>query len=163
MRGLGTELYIYDGLNLVSVGCVTSISGISESMKQRDRTSLIDDIDQSEPSHLELSNIDFSLNFSRLGNTEAYLDDMRNKKILDIYVAFGIGGKITIKDGIIELPIDRDTIHFKAYNITWALSDLTANDDTDLTVSMKRLTKFDLKSVVPWVDDIPWLDNIFWR
>lgn len=85
----GTELYIKDQGVTKKVACVSNIDGLSENMQMRDRTTLCDASQQSEPSHPERGQLNFS---TRLTYDSALLiDAQRAKRLVRIVVGLSDG------------------------------------------------------------------------
>lgn len=127
IRSQGTEVFIRDKGVVRKVACVNSVSGISETTKSRDITTLCDKADRSAPAFTSRGTVSF---ITRLNYDNSLLTSVqRSERFIDVMIGLG--------DGTSSYPSsDRSWITFSGY-ITSTSTDIDTNTVLQTNVSIK--------------------------
>lgn len=163
IRVQGTELYMLDGSQLSKVACVSSISGLSESMSMRGRATLCDDVNFEEPAFPEYSQVAFN---TRLSYDSAKLLEMqRQRKKVILIVGLGDSKEQPfMSGGELRMPGARSWIVVEGHYTSFGIG-LAAGSVADTAISFNVTDTIDVivKNLIPWSNGLTWSNGEYWR
>lgn len=154
-------------VNLVDLGCITSIGGVGMSASMRDRTALGDEFTKQEPGIFSAGTVEIStlLDVGPDTPTEVISDIFERRQKSEFIIGLSDSdSEPYIVDGRIEPEYGRTWIKFEGYVQDWS-TEMQLDAMVPLTVSYQPTDKPDIiyYMEVPWLEETPWVNEILWR